>query len=330
MSFSYPSSLTPVRILMGLGVLAGIAVAVLLVFRSPAPPPMKPQLASASAPLVPAKPEPPAPVPAPVQPSFDIVRVGPTGNAVIAGRSAPDADITVLNEGKPIAMAHADESGSWMLIPAAPLPAGAAELTLSSQSRTGPAVPGRAPVLLVIPGNSSAPALAVLAPPNGPSRLLQGPEGSHPGRLGLDTVDYDEQGAIRFSGTAPPRAPVRVYVDGAPVGDATADASGHWTLSPVQPVSPGLHKLRLDQLGKDGKVAIRVELPFLRETLTQSQVASDSVVVQPRQNLWRLARRAYGTGIRYTVIYQANHDQIRDPRLIYPGQVFTIPAAAPP
>ena len=180
---------------MGLGVLAAIAGAVLLVFRSPAAPPVKPELAAASAPVVPAP-------PAPLQPSFDIVRIGPTGNAVIAGRSAPDVDVTVLNEGKPIGVAHADESGSWMLIPAAPLPEGAAELTLSSQSRSGPPVAGRAPVLLVIPGASAAPALAVLTPPSGPSRLLQGPEGSHPGRLGLDTVDYDDQGAIRFSGTS--------------------------------------------------------------------------------------------------------------------------------
>jgi LysM repeat protein len=57
------------------------------------------------------------------------------------------------------------------------------------------------------------------------------------------------------------------------------------------------------------------------------------VVVQPGANLWRIARRAYGRGVRYTVIYAANRDQIRDPRLIFPGQVFAVPgpeeAAAP-
>ncbi len=40
-------------------------------------------------------------------------------------------------------------------------------------------------------------------------------------------------------------------------------------------------------------------------------------------------RRAYGTGVRYTVIYLANRDQIRDPRLIYPGQAFATPGATP-
>ncbi len=74
-----------------------------------------------------------------------------------------------------------------------------------------------------------------------------------------------------------------------------------------------------------GRVASRVELPFLREALALAQIAPGQVVVQPGQNLWRLARRAYGSGLRYTVIYQANRDQIRDEKLIYPGQVFTVP-----
>ncbi len=49
------------------------------------------------------------------------------------------------------------------------------------------------------------------------------------------------------------------------------------------------------------------------------------VVIQPGDNLWNIARAIYGRGIRYTVIYEANRDQIRDPDLIYPGQVFTTP-----
>jgi nucleoid-associated protein YgaU len=42
--------------------------------------------------------------------------------------------------------------------------------------------------------------------------------------------------------------------------------------------------------------------------------------------LWSLARQRYGSGFEYTLIYEANKDQIRDPDLIYPGQVFTLPS----
>ena len=37
------------------------------------------------------------------------------------------------------------------------------------------------------------------------------------------------------------------------------------------------------------------------------------------------ARQAYGGGVLYTLIYTANVEQIRDPDLIYPGQVFQVP-----
>ena len=49
------------------------------------------------------------------------------------------------------------------------------------------------------------------------------------------------------------------------------------------------------------------------------------VIVQPGNSLWRLARRAYGSGFNYTVIYEANKEQITDPDMIFPGQVFAVP-----
>ncbi|MGE0260961.1 MAG: LysM peptidoglycan-binding domain-containing protein [Alphaproteobacteria bacterium] len=48
-------------------------------------------------------------------------------------------------------------------------------------------------------------------------------------------------------------------------------------------------------------------------------------VVERGNNLWRIARRHYGSGIRYTAIYEANQDMVRDPELIYPGQELRLP-----
>lgn len=42
--------------------------------------------------------------------------------------------------------------------------------------------------------------------------------------------------------------------------------------------------------------------------------------------LWNIAKKFYGDGSKYTVIYNANKDKIKNPNLIYPGQVLTIPA----
>ncbi|PJF11005.1 hypothetical protein CUR21_01820 [Pseudorhodobacter sp. MZDSW-24AT] len=51
-----------------------------------------------------------------------------------------------------------------------------------------------------------------------------------------------------------------------------------------------------------------------------------SVTVQPGFTLWGIARENFGDGVLYVQVYEANRDKIRNPDLIYPGQVFTIPA----
>jgi nucleoid-associated protein YgaU len=54
------------------------------------------------------------------------------------------------------------------------------------------------------------------------------------------------------------------------------------------------------------------------------------IVIQPGNSLWRISRVIYGRGVEYTVIYEANKDHIRDPNLIYPGQIFATPGVEPP
>ena len=287
---------------------------------------------------------------APTVLGFDIVRIAPGGRAVIAGRAEPGADVLVLDNGKEVARAHADSAGQWAALPVAPLPQGAQELTLSARDAAGHATDSEASVAVLVPaantaertaapiagapGPSAAPAgpIAVLSSPQAGSQVLQWPSPAQPGprqtsdRLQLDTVSYGEHGDIQFSGSAAAGAMVRLYVDNNSIGDASVEAGGHWTMAPPNDVSAGHHTLRVDQVGTEGEVQQRIEVPFQRVLLPLTAVPEGRVViVQPRQNLWRIARRFYGRGILYTEIYQANREQIRDPSLIYPGQVFSVP-----
>lgn len=56
--------------------------------------------------------------------------------------------------------------------------------------------------------------------------------------------------------------------------------------------------------------------------------AAGKVIIRRGDNLWTIARRAYGDGLKYTMIFDANDDQIRNPNQIYPGQVFDVPTEA--
>ncbi len=301
----------------------------------------------------------PATQPVPEPPRFDVARVGARGMLVTAGRAAPGAEVILLEGDRELGRARADARGEWVILPGEPLAPGARELALRASNPGQDPVPGRETVLLVVPeqpvtmaqdsavggrglgdpaatGEPASGPLAVLLPPvssggAGP-RVLQGaPPAEAAGRrgLGLDVVDYDDAGGIRFAGSAAPGATVRLYVGEAHVGDAVADASGRWQLTPEEQPRLGRHTLRLDQLAASGTVAARIEVPFQRDRMPEALVQNGRVVVQPGYSLWRIARAAYGQGVRYTVIYQANRGQIRDPELIYPGQVFTVPEEAP-
>ena len=141
----------------------------------------------------------------------------------------------------------------------------------------------------------------------------------------VDTVDYDEDGNVVLGGRADPDATVQVYVDNKLSGTGTASDTGEWVHRSPQPISPGTHELRVDQVTTSGAVVHRVVLPFVRAEPFRSLPGQRVVIIQPGNNLWTIAYRVYGTGTRYTTIYQANADQIRDPDLIYPGQVFGLP-----
>lgn len=60
-------------------------------------------------------------------------------------------------------------------------------------------------------------------------------------------------------------------------------------------------------------------------TAPKLEPVANSVIIRRGDSLWRISRRVYGRGIRYSTIYLANQDQIANPHLILPGQVFAVP-----
>ena len=156
--------------------------------------------------------------------------------------------------------------------------------------------------------------------------VLQRPGGVGDAGLSLDAIDYGQRGDdLTLSGRADPSKKVWVYLDNEFVGRAIADERGIWRLQPGIDIPTGLYRMRVDQVGTDGKTIARIELPFLRATPVGDLPDGTVAFVQPGNSLWRLARQTYGSGLRYTEIFEANKDQIRDPDLIYPGQVFVLP-----
>lgn len=269
-------------------------------------------------------------------PSFDVVRVNPSGDAVIAGRAIPGSTVVIFENNEPIGEVRADARGEWVFVPAKPLKPGNRELSLEMH------VPGQPPVLsdhivqLLIPESdkdvagrpataSQALALRVPRDGRGPSQVLQKPTLESAVAFAIDAIDYDDKGGVSISGRGTPKSTVRLYLDGRFIGSAEVGADGRWLFLPRTAIVPGTYTLRADQSGEGDKVTARAEIPFARAEAVPDLAPGMRVVVQPGNSLWRLARRTYGQGTSYTVIYEANKSQIRDPDLIFPGQIFQLP-----
>ena len=149
----------------------------------------------------------------------------------------------------------------------------------------------------------------------------------------FDTINYSKDGGVAVTGRGRPEAIVRFYVDNAPVASTSVDQEGYWSAD-LSDVKAGIYTLRLDQLDLSGKVSSRIESPFKRENrdLLAGQIKDiaspariNVITVQPGNTLWAISRERYGRGILYVQVFDANKDKIRDPDLIYPGQIFDLP-----
>ncbi|HEV7636498.1 MAG TPA: LysM peptidoglycan-binding domain-containing protein [Bradyrhizobium sp.] len=201
-------------------------------------------------------------------PTFDIARVEPTGEAVIAGRATPGATVELLRNGELHDRAVADQSGQFVMVPPT-LPPGTYDLTLRARQPDGRQLTSRQSVA-VVNGQTAAgrPALHARAelPLDAP---VTGVTGSAPRQATASKRTAAQQSRLAAAGT---------------------------TVLPEGGSSPS--------------------------TAAVPRIAT----VSRGDSLWRISHLTYGAGTRYAVIYKANREQIRNPNLIRPGQIFVIPA----
>jgi nucleoid-associated protein YgaU len=271
-------------------------------------------------------------------PSFDVVRINPNGDTVIAGRAKPGTRVEIYDDDTKIGEVEADRRGEWVFVPDQPLSPGSRRLSLQMRDKDGTTVPGSSDVVVVVPERSGdGQALAMRVPREGQPgsvEILQKPtDGSKPSApagdggpaLSVDAVDYDSAGKLEIVGKAPPGSLVQLYLNNEFLGRTQANERGQWSLRPEKPVAAGNHLMRADQVDKDGKVSSRLEVHFARAQPLKDVQPGSLVVVREGNSLWRIARRTYGTGFKFTDIFEANRDQIKNADLIYPGQVFKLP-----
>lgn len=306
-------------------------------------------------------------------PTFDIARIEPTGEAVIAGRAAPGATVELLRNGEVHDSAIVGKSGQFVMVPPR-LPPGTYDLTLRSKQANGKQATSTQRVTAALEPSSTDRPIVALVTPDKPTLVLSQPEAPKPAASAVvvETVEIEQGGKFHVSGYARPGAAIRLYLNESFIASVTSGADGRFSVTINEGVRPGSYRVRLDELESNSTaVRARAEVPFnVPDTVVtgtlpsqtppsqalvsgrpepaavqQRQLAaagetalpeprSPSAVVVPKittttvsrgDSLWRLSSLSYGAGTRYAVIYKANREQIRNPNLIYPGQVLVLP-----
>ena len=204
-----------------------------------------------------------------IVPSFDTVRVEPSGEALIAGRAEPGSEVIIKFNGQTVGSALANADGAFVVTPDKPLPSGPGALSIESKSNEVVVASADSVAVDVKAGAMDTPLVAVLKPDE-PTKVIQAPAAQKPAlppskTVNLDTVDYDQTGNIVFGGRGPAGSKVQIYVDNKAYGLAEIKGDGTWTLADLSPLTVGPHSLRADEIGSDGAVKSRIEMPFYRE-----------------------------------------------------------------
>ncbi|EJM98802.1 LysM peptidoglycan-binding domain-containing protein [Phyllobacterium sp. YR531] len=325
----------------------------------------------------------PAPAPATASaPTFDVLRVEPSGSIVIAGKAAPNASVDLLSRSKIIGTTKSNDSGDFVIALDDPLKPGDYQLVLRSTGTNGTAMTSVETAIVSIPETKTGQVLALVEQSGQPSRMITTPEatlapdaapaiataapkGDKPAvqpavkaRIAVEAVEI-EGNKLFIAGTAEAGSTVKVYANSDLLGSTMTTPEGRFLVQTVKELAVGDYIVRADMLAADGvTVLARSAVPFKREAgervsavapapaaneaaapaveSTTAQVATGdataplqsvegSVIIRRGDNLWRISRRTYGEGVRYTTIYLANKEQIRNPDRIFPGQVFALP-----
>ena len=300
-------------------------------------------------------------------PAFDVARIEPTGDAVVAGRAVPGATVELLRNGEIHDRAVADQSGQFVMVTPR-LPPGTYDLTLRSKAPDGNEATSKQSVAVALDPSPNEKPVVALMTPDKPTVVLSQPAAPKPmaGMVVIEAVEMEPSGKFHVSGRARPGSDVRLYLNDSLIASVTAGPDERFAVTINEGISPGSYRVRLDELASNsGTVRARAEVPFnVPNTAVTASVqaiapkrpdmvapqhtqlaaatpiaippdnGSPSAVVVPKiatttvsrgDSLWRISRLTYGVGTRFAVVYKANREQIRNPNMIYPGQVFVLP-----
>jgi len=146
--------------------------------------------------------------------------------------------------------------------------------------------------------------------------------------LAPSAIVWRDASRILISGTS--RGGVRVAVNDAKgqFGEALVLVDGAWQVAGSLDMDIAVNQLRFALFDDANQIIARYDLPVKARDLAKGQDGSPLVVVNKGDMLWRIAYHQLGEGVKYVDIVRRNQQDIADPDLIYPKQIFAVPQSS--
>ena len=146
--------------------------------------------------------------------------------------------------------------------------------------------------------------------------------------LAPSAIVWRDASSILISGTS--RGGIRVTVNDAKgqFGEALVLADGAWQVAGSLDMDIAVSQLRFLLFDDVNQIIARYDLPVKARDLAKGQDGSPLVVVNKGDMLWRIAYQQMGKGVRYVDIVRRNKQDIINPDLIYPKQIFAVPQSS--
>ena len=252
-------------------------------------------------------------------PTFDIVRIEHDGNIVLAGRWAPDKNISIVINGKIVATERTNADGEFVYAPKKPLAPGNYTLSLVGVDSD---IKSTNKVFLYISERGYENSVSLLMTPKG-STVLQAPSMIYGNDLNVSKIDYLDNGRVVVTGDAMPRLRVSLWLNGKYMGFARVSDYRHYGLgADIGKLEPGQeYKLSVHLHDGDGRTITSIEHNFAMPEMTGDE--DTFYTVRRGDCLWIIARNFMRRGVLFSMI--ADRNNIENPDLIFPKQKLQIP-----
>ena len=276
-------------------------------------------------------------------PAIDIIKVSPDGSFIIAGKGQPNSNINILNKGDLIDSSIVDSDGNWVIVSKENLKTGDNLISID-QINNGSVLRHKQlfitkidehkkdqPLVISVP-NKNGENISIIQQPSEKQKIykvenelgIQKKVKSNKKIFNVKTIFFNENGFVSIKGKVNFGKKIEIYIN-KKIMETIKIENSKWQYNSDKIIDFGLHDLLVVLKSDKDKILDKITLPFMRVEMPYNDVPENFILIKPGDMLWTIAYRLYGDPFKYIQIFEENKDQITNPDLIFPGQLFSIP-----